>query len=335
MIKALEAPQRYEVFYYFSTDDYLVQTYARKTIARLMQEEDAEVTRVDGPVPSIEEIVAAAGTISMFGTKRIVEVALVEPSAMNESDLAALCDVMQSLENAVLVLTTVFQDDKAKLSKKAKQLIAAAEAAGLAAELNKPAPQDAKRFAAECAARIGASLSPTAATALIERTGTEYFALKNEVEKLAAAAQYGEISRELIARMGTQNIEADVFEMVRMVTAKQTARALEKLAQLIDLQNEPIAITAALAGSFIDMYRVKCGAAVKHSYGMVFKEFGYRGKDYRLQKSSETARAYTKQQLAEILELLCRLDIQLKSSAANNVVLLQTALCEIAAVGGR
>lgn len=335
VIKTLEAPLRHEVFYYFSTETYPVRSYAAKTIARLLAQEDAEVTRVDGPAPSVEEIVAAAGTISFFGTKRIVEVSLLEPSAMNDADVNALCDIMQSLENAVLVMTTVFADEKAKTTGKAKKLIAAAEKVGLAAEFVKPTPQDAKRFAMQQAEALGATLSATAATALVERTGTELFALKSELQKLAAAAQYGEISRELIAQMGTQNVEADVFEMVRAVTSRQLPRALAKLRQLIDLQNEPVAITAALSSAFVDMYRVKCGLAAKRNYAAVHKDFAYRGSDYRLKKSGETAAAFTKQQLGMALQLLCQLDQQLKSSAADNVVLLQTALCEIAAMGAR
>ncbi len=117
--KALEQPLRHGVYYYYSTEEYLVRSYAAKTLALLAkQEDDAEVTRVEGPAPSIEEAVAAAGTISFFGTKRIVELPMLEPSAMNEADVGALCDLMQSLENAVLVMSTVFKDDKAKLSKK-------------------------------------------------------------------------------------------------------------------------------------------------------------------------------------------------------------------------
>ena len=46
-----------------------------------------------------------------------------------------------------------------------------------------------------------------------------------ELGKLAAVCGYGEITPELIARMGTQNIEADVFEMVRLVTARNPGRA--------------------------------------------------------------------------------------------------------------
>lgn len=223
--KALEQPLRHGVYYYYSTEEYLVRSYAAKTLALLAkQEDDAEVTRVEGPAPSIEEAVAAAGTISFFGTKRIVELPMLEPSAMNEADVGALCDLMQSLENAVLVMSTVFKDDKAKLSKKAKQLIGAAEKAGLTAELVKPGPQDAKRFAVEKARELGAVLSPGAASELVERCGTDLFALESELSKLAAVAGYGEITPELIAQMGTQSIEADVFEMVRLVTARNKTR---------------------------------------------------------------------------------------------------------------
>ena len=66
--KALEQPLRHGVYYYYSTEEYLVRSYAAKTLALLAkQEDDAEVTRVEGPAPSIEEAVAAWGTTSFFG----------------------------------------------------------------------------------------------------------------------------------------------------------------------------------------------------------------------------------------------------------------------------
>lgn len=334
--KTLEQPLTAGVYYYFSTEEYLVRSYAAKTLARLaQQEEDAEVTRLEGPAPSIEEAVAAAGTISFFGTKRIVELALLEPAAMNDADVDALCDLLDSLENAVVVMTTVFKDDKAKGTKKAKKLIDAAQKAGVAAELMKPGPQDAKRFVMEKAKELNTRISNPAAADLIERCGTEFFALESEIEKLASMSGYTEITQELIARRGTQNIEANVFDMVRLVTARNKTGALHKLSQLFDLQNEPIAIAAALSGSFVDMYRVKCGMAVHRNYSAVHKDFAYRGSDYRLRKSGETASKYTRAQLEQILKVLMELDAALKSSAADEDVLLQLALCEIMQIGER
>ena len=55
----------------------------------------------------------------------------------------------------------------------------------------------------------------------------------------------------------------------------------------------------------------------KKNYAAVHKDFHYRGSDYRLRKSGETASRYTLHQLASILELLERLDASLKSSAAD------------------
>ena len=50
----------------------LIHIYAAKTLALLAkQEDDAEVTRVEGPAPSIEEAVAAAGTISSVSSTHL------------------------------------------------------------------------------------------------------------------------------------------------------------------------------------------------------------------------------------------------------------------------
>lgn len=334
--KALAQPLRHNVYYYCSTEEYLARRYAAKTVSLLLrQENDAQATRIEGPAPSIEEAVAAAGTISLFGTKRIVELTQADPAAMQDADVAALCDLMRSTENAVLVICTVFRDEKAQKTKKAKQLLEAAQETGLAAELARPGPQEVRRFAAEKARELGASLAPEAAAQLVERCGTDLYTLESELEKLAAACGYGEITPDWIARMGTLSIEADVFEMIRFVSARAPARALEKLNQLLALRSEPIAIAAALSGSWIDLYRVKCGAQAKRNYSSVHKDFSYRGSDYRLRKSSETAARYTRGQLEAILEILLQLDAAMKSSAADGALLLQTALCAIMQIGGR
>lgn len=323
------------VFYYYSTQEFLVRDAARKTVQHLLQAGDAELTRIDGPAPDIGQAVAAAGTISLFGTKRVVELVRVEPSAMSEKDVDALCDLMNSLENAVMVLTTVFKDDKAKTTKKAKQLISAAAKAGAALEFEKPGPGALREFLAAKAQELGAHLAPGVADAMVQRCGADLFVLENELSKLAAACGYGEVTLAAVQQMGTLNVEADVFEMVRFVTANQLPRALHKLSQLLALQNEPIAITAALSGTFIDMYRMELAAAQRRPAATVMKDFSYRGSDWRLRKAGESAAKYTRGQLEYILDILTRLDTSLKSSSADGAALLETAVCEIALTTGR
>ncbi len=333
--KAMAQPLTESVYYFYSTEEYPVRSYTARALEKLQEQAgDAEVTRIDGASPSLEDAVAAAGTISLFGTRRIVSLPVLEPSAMPDADVAALCDLLQSLENAVVVMGTVYRDEKAMGTKKAKQLIAAADKAGAAAQLTKLGVPELRRFVQSKAGEQGARMSSPAASELIERCGQDPFVLENEVCKLAAACGYGEITPEWIERAGTQSIEANVFDMVRLVSTGSLARAMEKLSQLLDLDNEPIAIVAALTTSFIDMYHIRCAPAGRGA-GAVHKDFGGKGSDYRMRKAAENASRYSRAQLEAILQKLLWLDTALKSSQADGPVLLETALCEIQAIGGR
>ena len=133
----------------------------------------------------------------------------------------------------------------------------------------------------------------------------------------------------MVAEMGTVSLEADVFEMIRMITAKNATGACKKLQTLLRLQQEPIPITAAMIGSYVDLYRVKLGAAKRKSYSTVFKDFGYKGSDYRLKRSAETASHYTLPQLEACLQILLELDKSLKSQPVSAQTLLETALCRL------
>lgn len=326
--KILENIDRYNVYYYYSSEEYLVRTWANKTVAALLRAGDAEETRIEGPAPSIEEAVAAAGMISLFGTKRIVHLPLLDPSAMRDADVDALCDLMKSLENAVLVMSSVFRDMK-KPGKKQKQMVEAAQKAGLAVALEAPTERDAEHAAVMHAQELGAQLAEHAAHALVERCGTDMYLLETEVDKLAAASNYGTITPELIEKMATQTIDAKVYELTDLVVAGKQAQALAKLQQLFDLQNTPISITAALAAVFVDLYRIKCAVLSRRSTDAVRKDFGYRGSPYRLRKMEGTAAQYTRSQLEYAIAVLEELDHALKSSGADKTVLLQVALCEI------
>lgn len=333
--KAMTKPLDRSVYYFYSTEEYAVRTHALRALQKLQgQEADAELTRIDGAAPSIEEAVAAAGMISLFGSKRIVWLPELEPSAMPDADVAALCDLLQSLENAVVVMATVFRDEKAMGTKKAKQLIAAADTAGAAVLLAKPSVQELQRIVQAQAKEQGAHISAAAAAELTERCGQDPFVLENEVQKLSAACGYGEITSEWIARAATQSVEANAFDMVRLVSAGKLAPAMEKLSQLMDQNEEPVAIAAALAGTFMDMYRVKC-APRGHTSAAIHKDFGGKGSDYRMRKAGENAARYTRAQLKGILNTLLELDTALKSSSSDGAVLLETALCGLKTPGGQ
>ena len=84
----------------------------------------------------------AAGTISFFGTRRVVVLPELDPAAYGSKDLDELCSTLSSLENAVAVLGSVFplERSKLKLGKQAQKLQAQCKAIGYTEELAKPRP---------------------------------------------------------------------------------------------------------------------------------------------------------------------------------------------------
>ena len=325
------------VFYFYSTEPYLVRRAVGAVCALLACSTGEEVTVLDGAAPDVEQLITAAGTISFFGTKRVVCLPELDPAAYSEKDLETFADTVADVENAVLVFGSVFEADrtgKAKPGKRAQRVIAQCRKLGWAEELAKPGPTQLRQMMAERAAAQGAELSGPAGAALLERCGEDPYLLENEVDKLSAAACYRTITPALVAEMGVVSLEADVFEMVRLVTARSTAAACKKLHILLRLGQEPIAITAALIGSYVDLYRVKLGQQHKKSYSAVFKDFGYKGSDYRLKRSAQTAAGYTLPQLKACLDILLELDKNLKGQPVSPQILLETALCRLAMEGG-
>ena len=325
------------VFYFYSTEPYLVRRAVGAVCALLARSTGEEVTVLDGAAPDVEQLITAAGTISFFGTKRVVCLPELDPAAYSEKDLETFADTVADVENAVLVFGSVFEADrtgKAKPGKRAQRVIAQCRKLGWAEELAGPGPTQLRQMMAERAAAQGAELSGPAGAALLERCGEDPYLLENEVDKLSAAAGYRTITPALVAEMGVVSLEADVFEMVRLVTARSTAAACKKLHILLRLGQEPIAITAALIGSYVDLYRVKLGQQHKKSYSAVFKDFGYKGSDYRLKRSAQTAAGYTLPQLKACLDILLELDKNLKGQPVSPQILLETALCRLAMEGG-
>lgn len=332
---ALKSPFDTPVYYFAGYDETLLRQAANAVLKALdAAGADGETTRIDGPTPDIGEIIAAAGAISFFGTPRVVYIREASPSAIKDKDADELVEIFGQLENAVLVVTALYKDKRTASSKKAKAIFAAAEKSGVAMEVTPPTRRENLDFINQTAHGLGAAFAPGAAEALLERAGEERALLKSETEKLAAFSGYGEITHELVAKYATHNVEADVFELARLITAGRRSAAQKKLADLLALKHEPIAIAAALSGTYVDMYRVRAGEKARRATSAIFKEMGYKGNDYRLKKAGENARRYSTRQLEAAVILLAGLDRELKSSALpDKSILLEAAVSQLIIIG--
>lgn len=323
------------LYYFYASDEALVHAAAQKALKYLTRD-DPETTVLDGPTPSVEEIVLAAGTISFFGGRRLVLMPLIRPSTYSDKDLQELCDTLSDTENAIFVMTSLVEERFGKLrpGKREQKLISCCEKLGYCVQINKPTASALQAMARDWAKETGAAFAPGAEAALLARCGEDQFLLRNEIEKLAALADYGTITPQMIAHLGTVTLDADTFDMVKLVTGGQTEKAQQKLKMLLALQNDPIMITGALISNYLDLYRVLLGRRSRRALSAVAKDFGYSGNwNYRLSTTEKTAARFKRAQLEECLHILQRLDTDLKSSRLDADLLMQKALCELSLAG--
>lgn len=323
------------VFYFYAGDEALVRSAAAK-VEKALSADDPETTTLNGPTPSVEEIVLAAGTISFFGGKRLVLMPLVRPSAYSDKDLKEFCDTLADTENAVFVLTSVMEEKYGKLrpGKREQKLIAACEKIGYCVQINKPGRPELQALVRSWAGETGAAFAPGAEAELLDRCGDDQFLLQNEIAKLAALSGYGTITRDMIRQLGTVTLDADTFEMVELVVDGKLDQAQKRLKTLLQLQNDPLLITGALAGNYLDLYRVLLAKRSRRSLADVAKDFGYGGKwSYRLGKVEKNAVRFKRHRLEQCLCILQQLDLDLKGSKLDAELLLQKALCELAQAG--
>ena len=319
------------VFYFYAGDEAPVRSAAAK-VEKALSEDDPETTVLDGPTPSVEEIVLAAGTISFFGGRRLVLMPLVRPSAYSDKDLQEFCDTLADTENAVFVLTSVMEEKYGKLrpGKREQKLISACEKIGYCVQIAKPNRAALQEMARSWAEETGARFAPGAEGMLLDRCGEDQFLLHSEIDKLAALANYGTITTEMIQQLGTVTLDADTFDMVKLVAAGRTRQALEKLQTLLELQNDPVLITGALIGNYLDVYRAFLTRKSRRQLSDMAKDFSYTGKwNYRLGNAEQTAMRYDRTRLEQSLRVLQKLDTDLKGSRLPPDLLLQKALCEL------
>ena len=86
------------VYLLFSSDEYLLSASAGRLFG-LLAEEGEQPTVIPGPQPDMGQVVAAAGAISLFGTKRLVYLNRIEPTTMKAEDVKLLAELMAEAEN--------------------------------------------------------------------------------------------------------------------------------------------------------------------------------------------------------------------------------------------
>jgi DNA polymerase-3 subunit delta len=188
------------------------------------------------------DLLAGADNLSLFATRKIVEIRLATPKPGDEGSetIAALCE-REDRETLVIVAVGEKLGQASRTS-----WVKAIEQHGVVVEIWPIDRSELPRWVQQRAASFKLKLTPAAAQSLAERVEGNLLAADQEIKRLALAAAGREVDEAEVLEFVANNSRFDVFALADAVLAGETARTFKILSGLRAEGVHPVQISWAL-----------------------------------------------------------------------------------------
>lgn len=322
-------------YLFYGAEDYLKQFYVNRICSKFVTKgsETFCLRRYDGKDNTFDEVLEGAQSMP-FMSEYCVVIAHDFPLDTFTADQKK--QLTEFLKNAPDTSITIFWMDSVEVNpKESKWKLVVENFTKYAAAVNfeKPSMRELKKIICAYAAKNGCRIDERTAEYLIELSGDSLNVLFNETDKLCNyAGQGGEITRDQIDDLAVCSLEARVFDLSKLILARNAQGALELLHALILQKAEPIDIFGVILMSFADIYRAKTAISGGESATYPAKLFDYRNKEFRLTNGGKYAGKLSDKQLRECFDCFAESDRRLKSTAQDGEMILERLIVRLSLI---
>ncbi len=320
------------VYLLYGEEQYLKDYYCRRLQEAAVGDAFPEFNlhRFDGNKLDMEQVAAAVESMPFLAEQRCVIIAPFKVEALNSRDREIFDSLLESpVPTTVLILLVNDPDFLPKKNAKAKKLVAQVDHVGAVMELCKRSEADMHKFLQKKAKQNGCILTKELCQYLMERCEDDMLSLSNELEKVCAYAETGEITKEHIDAVTVKAVSARIYDLAKAILAQRADQSMQILQELLYLRYQPTVILAALSGAYQDLYIAKAALDAGKGQSDIAKAFEYRGRDFVIRNSLRDCRRYSMEQLRRSIAYLADCDLRLKSSRADSSILLEQAITEL------
>lgn len=265
--------------------------------------------------------------LPMMSESTMVQVDEVDPFKLEESGRNAMVDILTDIPEYCTVVF-LYETTPWKPDKRQKKLWEAVSSAGTIVEFEKQGQKELVAWITRHFAAGKKRISPDLCTYLMELTGGTMTALNNEIAKITAYSGAEEICKADIDAVVEPVMDAVVFQMTDLLGQGRYGQALEKLQQLLKMQEEPVMILGAI-GAHIR----RLGAArTLYDYGKNHQDLAklYGMSDFAARKTMDISRNFSTAFCRESCMLVMETDRKLKTSFDDPQRLLEMLILQMA-----
>lgn len=325
------------VYMIYGEETYLKDFYVSKLRESVVDSAFADFNfhQYDGKDASISEILMDAEMLPMMAEYSLVLVRDY-PLDKSTSDVDALKEFFKDIpETTILVFWYDTIQIDTKKAGKWKTIENMFSKAGSSVNLEKRTEGDLAKLIISSAKKRGCTIDSASARYLISVVGSDIKTIFNELEKICGYVGSGEITRDIIDRLAVKCLQARVYDLSKFIIAGNSDGAYSVLNVLFAQKEEPISILSVISSCYIDMYRAKCVKSANINETDLSNHFQYKGREFLIRNASRDCRNFSFDNLRQAIDVLCRTDELLKSTAIDKNLLLEEAVAKLLLLRGQ
>ena len=327
--QALKNKNLGRLYFFHGEETFLLHHYLGQMKKQLLDPltESFNFHRLDNETFDIRSFADAVENLPMMAEHTLVQVDDIDLFKMTEADRTKMTEILSDIPDYCTVIFT-YLTVSWKPDKRLKKLWEAVDKNANVVEFAKQDQRDLVAWITRHFAARSKRISNDLCVYLIDITGGTMTALAGEIDKICAYSGADEIRKSDIDAVTEPVLDAVVFQMTDLLSAGRYDQALNKLQQLLKMQQEPLAILGAVGGHFR-----RLGAARtlldrgKSAYDLQ-KLYGIP--DYPARKTMEAARRFSADFCRKVAQLVLETDYQMKTSFDDNQRLLELLILQLA-----
>ena len=322
-----KCPGRLYVFH--GEEVFLLNYYLGKLKSLLIDDltESFNYHRLNNETFDVQSFLDAVENLPMMAEFSMVQVDDIDVFKLGEDARNKIGEVLSDIPDYCTVVFT-YETVEWKLDKRFKKLAAAFTDNGLIVEFPKQEQRDLISWIARHFLTNKKRITNDLCAYLIELTGGTMTALSGEISKICAYSGADEICKADIDAVVEPVMDAVVFQMTDLLSAGQFSKALEKLQQLLKMQQEPIAILGAIG---MHLRRISTARILMDNGRSASELASLCGiNDYAARKTMDACRRFRPEFCKKTAELILETDYRMKTSFDEQERLLELLLLQIA-----
>ncbi len=321
------------VYYIYGADIVQVETLTKQLIRKATGgNEDVALSKYEGNDVDMNELSDAAAMFPMMADYNCIWLHDFNAEKCREDQLKKLMDICDDAGEQTVIIFSVtgfdVKDGKKIPTPKNKKLIDKISKTGTVCEAAQRTFAEIAKWLMGLAQNSGCTLQRREAETLAARCMGNTVRLKSEIEKLCAYAGRGEITDQMITDLVAPSVETTVYALARAIVSLKPQAAMAELDRLYSMRTSRTFIVHAVATGFMDLYRAAIAWRSNHSMEDMKKDFGYKF-DFVVKNAFRDCRNIQPEQLRACITVLRDLEQKLNSSAADERILLESAIVKM------